>query len=90
MLELARMWVLRNKNNTAFDDELTDLIAACKADLRKHGVVKISDDDPLIKQAVKLYCKAFIAFLVAFGIAAAVPEITLAVSLSLCGDYLEG
>lgn len=58
MLELARVWVLRNKNNTAFDDELTDLIAACKADLRKRGVVKISDDDPLIKQAVKLYCKA--------------------------------
>lgn len=90
MLELARVWVLRNKNNTAFDDELTDLIAACKADLRKRGVVKTSDDDPLIKQAVKLYCKGN------FGYSGSDAERyqksyeSLAVSLSLCGDYLEG
>ena len=89
MLELARGWVLRNSSNTAFDGELSDLIDACKSDLRHRGVVKISDDDPLIKQAVKLYCKGN------FGYGGSDAEgyqksyESLAVSLSLCGDYLE-
>ena len=90
MLELARVWVLRNKNNTAFDDELTDLIAACKADLRKRGVVKISDDDPLIKQAVKLYCKGNFGYGGSDAERYQISYESLAVSLSLCGDYLEG
>lgn len=89
MLELARVWVLRNKNNTAFDDELTDLIAACKADLRKHGVVKISESDPLIKQAVKMYCKANFGYGGSDADKFQKSYESLANSLSLCGDYLE-
>ena len=56
MLDFAKRCLRIRRDNTAFDDEVADLIAACKADLRKHGVVKISESDPLIKQAVKLYC----------------------------------
>ena len=75
--------------NQILTDEVADLIAACKADLRKHGVVKISESDPLIKQAVKLYCKGN------FGYGGDDAERfqksyeSLANSLSLCGDYLE-
>ena len=58
MLDFAKKCLRIRRDNTAFDDEVADLIAACKADLRKHGVVKISESDPLIKQAVKLYARA--------------------------------
>lgn len=89
MLDFAKKCLRIRRDNTAFDDEVADLIAACKADLRKHGVVKISESDPLIKQAVKLYCKGN------FGYSGDDAERfqksyeSLANSLSLCGDYLE-
>ena len=40
MLDFAKKCLRIRRDNTAFDDEVADLIAACKADLRKHGVVK--------------------------------------------------
>ena len=40
------------------DDEVLDLIEACKADLMLCGVINISDDDPLIIQAIKTYGRA--------------------------------
>mgnify|MGYP001367902315 CR=1 FL=1 len=51
-------------SNTAFDAEITDLIAAAKADLRISGVdpLKILDTDPLIKRAVITYAKANFGF----------------------------
>ncbi len=48
-------------NNTAFDSEITDLIAAARADLRLSGILesKVNDDtDPLIKRAITVYVKA--------------------------------
>lgn len=41
-------------------DEVSDLIEAAKADLKLSGVHqgKIIDDDPLIKRAIIVYCKA--------------------------------
>ena len=47
-------------NNSEYDDEIKDLISACKQDLKLSGVSssRISDTDPLIIQAVKTYCKA--------------------------------
>ena len=39
------------------DGEITDLITACKADLRTAGVIRIEDSDPLILLAVTLFCK---------------------------------
>ena len=88
MLDLVKQWLRIRSDNTAFDAELRGLIDACKQDLRRRGV-KAADNDPLIKQAVKLYCKAN------FGYGGSDAERfqksyeSLANSLSLCGDYLE-
>ncbi len=42
------------------DMEILDLIEAAKADLILSGVLdsKVIDDDPLIKRAITVYCKA--------------------------------
>ena len=40
-----------------FDSEITDLILACKCDLKSAGVVIQPENDPLIIQGVTLYCK---------------------------------
>jgi uncharacterized phage protein (predicted DNA packaging) len=48
-------------SSSAFDSEITDLIEAAKADLQLSGVKqeKADDDnDPLIKRAIIVYCKA--------------------------------
>ena len=47
--------------NTAYDSEISDLIAAARADLMLSGVLqsKANDDtDPLIKRAITAYVKA--------------------------------
>ena len=44
--------------NNKFDVELLDLIEAAKTDLLIAGVTKNDEDDPLIKRAIILYCKA--------------------------------
>ena len=49
--------------HTALDEDVTDTIAACLADLRVCGVHASMLDpskglDPLVLNAVKLYCKA--------------------------------
>lgn len=72
---------------SSLDDEITDLIEACKIDLKLAGIKKISEDDPLIQQAIKVYCKAN------FGLDNKDSEKyqrsyeSLKVSLALCGDY---
>lgn len=43
---------------TAHDTEITDLIAAAKADLGICGLLTITETDPLIKRAIITYCKA--------------------------------
>ena len=85
MLEKVKL-ALRIKSNK-LDEEITDLIEACKIDLSLSGVKKIEDTDPLIQQAIKLYCKAN------FGLDNKDSEKyqksyeMLKISLSLCGDY---
>lgn len=44
---------------TAYDDELQDLINACKADLGLTDIYTIQDDDVLIIRCVILYCKMY-------------------------------
>jgi uncharacterized phage protein (predicted DNA packaging) len=57
MLEAVKL-ALRIKTN-AFDDDIEDLIAACKMDLNLSGVQSAGkEDDPLIRRAVILYAKA--------------------------------
>jgi len=41
-----------------FDDEVSDLIEACKQDLATAGVVVPNENDILILQAIKTYCRA--------------------------------
>ncbi len=73
--------------NNKFDVELLDLIEAAKTDLLIAGVTKNDEDDPLIKRAIILYCKAN------FGLDNKDSEKyqnsyeNLKEKLSLCGDY---
>lgn len=58
MLNKVRNYLRENEGYS--DDEIQDLIDAAKADLQLSGVHpnKIVDEDPLIKRAVTVYCKA--------------------------------
>lgn len=85
MLEKVKL-ALRIKN-AKLDDEIMDLIEACKIDLSISGVKKIKEDDPIIIRAVTIYCKAN------FGLDNKDSEKyqksydLLKQSLKLCGDY---
>lgn len=69
------------------DDEINDLIEACKIDLSISGVKKTEVTDPIIQRAIILYCKAN------FGLDNKDSEKyqksyeLLKQSLKLCGDY---
>lgn len=45
-------------SHTKLDDDLNDTIAACQRDLAVYGVRAYVADDPLILNAIKLYCKS--------------------------------
>lgn len=85
MLQKVKL-ALRIKSNK-FDDEIQDLISACKIDLSISGVRKVREDDPIIQQVIILYVKAN------FGLDNNDSEkyyksyLLLKQSLSLCGDY---
>jgi uncharacterized phage protein (predicted DNA packaging) len=51
-------------NGADLDTEINDLIEAAKADLILSGVskYKVVDTEPLIKQAIILYCKAHFGY----------------------------
>ncbi|HCR82043.1 MAG TPA: DNA-packaging protein [Lachnospiraceae bacterium] len=51
-------------SGTDLDTEISDLIDAAKADLALSGVQKskIIDEDPLIKRAITVYCKAHFGY----------------------------
>ena len=74
-------------NSSAFDTEITDLIQSAKLDMKISGIVKIDETDPLIQQAIKIYCKAN------FGLDNKDSEKyqksydMLKQHLALCGDY---
>ena len=88
MLDLVKKWLRIRSDNTAFDDEVRGLIDACKQDLRRRGI-KAADNDPLIKQAIKLYCKANFGYGGNDADKFQKSYESLAVSLSLSGEYLE-
>lgn len=72
--------------HSALDAEITDLVAACKADLKRVGVAKIQDDDTLIIQAAKLYVRWQMNFESEADRYRMAYE-KLRDSLSLCGEY---
>ncbi|BDU81624.1 head-tail connector protein [Clostridium perfringens] len=88
MLEKVKL-SLRIKSD-AFNTEISEMIEAAKLDLSISGVEKINEDDPLIQQAIKTYCKAN------FGLDNKDSEKyqksynMLKEHLSLCGDYNVG
>lgn len=47
-------------DSTAFDDDISETIEACKTDMKLNGIKedKIVDTDPLILRAIKLFCKS--------------------------------
>lgn len=51
-------------SNTAYDEEIKDLIEACKLDLKLSGVASslISETDPIIMQAIKTYVKGHFGY----------------------------
>ena len=85
MLQKVKL-ALRIKSNK-IDDEIQDLISACKIDLSISGVRKVREDDPIIQRVIILYVKAN------FGLDNNDSEkyyksyLLLKQSLSLCGDY---
>jgi uncharacterized phage protein (predicted DNA packaging) len=85
MLESIRL-ALRIKSS-AFDEEILELIESSKTDLKMSGITNIKEEDPLIRQAIKTYCKAN------FGLDNKDSEKyqssydMLKQHLSLCGDY---
>lgn len=87
MLESIKL-ALRIKSS-AFDEEIIELIESSKIDLKISGITNIKEDDPLVCQAIKTYCKAN------FGLDNKDSEKyqasyeSLKQHLSLCGDYNE-
>lgn len=73
--------------NTVFDEEITDLINACKLDLSISGIKIIDDADPLIKQAVKTYVKANFGLDNKDGEKYMESYEAIKRHLALCGDY---
>lgn len=47
-------------NNNAYDEEISDLISACKKELELAGIASsnIVETDPIIVRAIIFYCKA--------------------------------
>ena len=82
------MKAVRVKSDIA-EDEIADLVDSCKCELEIAGVYITREDDPLFKQAVKLYCKAHYGYdkdTEKFRAAYA----ALRDSMALSGDYRKG
>ena len=85
MLEKVKL-ALRIKSNS-LDLEIQDLIESAKADLNISGVKNLDEEDPLIIQAVKTYCKANFGYDNKDSEKYQKSYDLLKQSLSLCGDY---
>lgn len=77
---------LRIKAAVFDEGELLPLIEACKIDLGLSGVKQITEDDALVRQAVKLYVKANFGFSEDSEKFARAYE-ALKNSMALSGDY---
>lgn len=83
---LSKIKLALRISHTALDSDITEMIEACKLDLKRIGLINIVDTDFLIIQAVKLYVKWQLNF---EGEAERYMNAytALAQSLSLSGDY---
>ena len=78
--------VVRVNRTSRTDEELGDHYQSALLDLWRQGVLKLDPSDPLIWQAIKLYCKAHYGydtnterFMEAYE--------KLSASIALCGEY---
>lgn len=55
-LEKVKLAIRRSHNK--LDSDLQDEIDACLADLRVAGIIYADETDPLILNAIKLYCRS--------------------------------
>ncbi|MEY8381972.1 head-tail connector protein [Christensenellaceae bacterium 44-20] len=53
---------LRIGNNRFDESELVPLINACKMDMKISGVETVQEEDALVRQAIKLYAKAYFGY----------------------------
>lgn len=77
---------VRVANTSTSSEEITILINAAADDLKRRGVDIISLNDPLTKQAVRLYCKAHYGYDTGSERFQKAYE-ALADGMSLSGDY---
>lgn len=56
MLDAVKLAMRPAIKTNAYDSEIQDLIKAAKADLCSVGVIVV-DSDPLVRQAIKTYCR---------------------------------
>ena len=85
MIEKVKV-ALRIKSS-ATDNDILDLISAAKRDLLISGIKKINENDALIIQAIKLYCKANYGLDNKDSEKYSKAYQSLKDSLALCGDY---
>jgi hypothetical protein len=55
---LEKVKISLRRSHSKLDEDLQDEIDACLADLRVCGVVYAGEEDPLVLNAVKLWCKS--------------------------------
>lgn len=59
MQRLERVKCSMGISSRDFDDELLQMIDACRLDLQLAGIYWTDPEEVLIEQSIKLYCKAF-------------------------------
>ena len=90
MSMLADVKIALRITNSAYDVEITDLIAAARQDLILSGVLPTkanSNTDPLIKRAVVTYCKAHFGYDNPDHERLSAAYTHLKMSMTLAGDY---
>ena len=73
-------------DGTLFDDELNELISACKMDLETSGAEIVNEEDPLISRAIIFYCKSYFGYPDKYLIKS---YEALRDHIALCGEYKE-
>ena len=58
MTTLGKIKLGIRRSHSKLDEDLQADIDACLADLRVVGIVHAGEDDPLILNAIKLYCRS--------------------------------
>ncbi len=91
MIDISQEWVEETKRNirtksSGANEEVKGLIKACLKDLEIAGVYVMDADDPLVRQAVKIYCRGNYGYdenTERFREA----YVALKDAMALCGDY---